>query len=77
MKKVNERKKDGGRYVVKRMRLLNYLIERGFSKYEVITDPTNPKFNWFLFEKTPELETAVEDYFAKLNAKKVEQTTIH
>jgi predicted aspartyl protease len=59
-------------YTVKRLRLLKYLIDKGFSNYEVIPDPTNPKYNWFLFENTPQLEEAIEAYFSELNAKKLE-----
>lgn len=51
-------------FYVKRMRLLNYLINEGFTKYEVIPDPTSTKgYNWFMFKKTPELERALGEYF--------------
>lgn len=54
-------------YFVKRLRLLNYLITKGFKDYEVIPDPTSHKgYNWFVFERTPEFDAAVAKYFAQL-----------
>lgn len=54
-------------YTVKRLRLLQYLVERGFKDYVVVPDPTTSKrYNWFIFENTPELEDAVKEYFAHL-----------
>lgn len=53
-------------YYVKRIRLLSYLLEHGFTKYEVIPDPTSKKgYNWFVFKRTPEFDKAIEDYFAR------------
>lgn len=74
---MNECRHASAHYTVKRMRLLKYLIDKGFSKYEVIPDPTNPKYNWFLFENSPALEMAIEAYFAELNAKRLEASKIH
>jgi hypothetical protein len=55
-------------YFVKRLRLLNYLIERGFRQYEVIPDPTSHKnYNWFVFKRTPEFDEAIAEYFAQFN----------
>lgn len=70
---MNECKHNSAHYTVKRMRLLKYLIDKGFSNYVVIPDPTNPKFNWFLFENSPQLEIAIEEYFTELSNKKIEQ----
>lgn len=51
-------------YYVKRLRLLNYLIQKNFRDYEVIPDPTSNKgYNWFVFKRTPELNKALEEYF--------------
>lgn len=53
-------------YYAKRLRMLSYLIERGFKDYEVIQDPTSKKgYNWFVFKRSPELDKAVNEYFAK------------
>lgn len=55
-------------YYCQRLRLLNWLISRGFTKYEVIPDPTSHKnYNWFIFERTPEFDKAIEEYFAQFN----------
>ena len=52
-------------YIVKRLRLLQYLISRGFKDYTIIPDPTSTKkYNWFVFEQSEALEEAVKDYFA-------------
>lgn len=50
-------------YTVKRLRLLQYLKERGHMESATIPDPTNPKYNWWLFDNTPELEMDIEAYF--------------
>lgn len=52
-------------YTCKRLRLLDYLVDRGFKPFKTIPDATNTKFNWWLFENTPELEKAIENYFNK------------
>lgn len=55
-------------YYVKRLRVLSYLIERGFRDYEVIPDPTSTKgYNWFVFKRTPEFNAVIEEYFAQFN----------
>lgn len=51
-------------YYVKRLRLLDHLVSLGFTKYEVIPDPTSHKnYNWFVFKRTPEFDKAVNEYF--------------
>lgn len=61
-----ERKcKHGRYYYCKRLRMLGWLKERGFLPCETIPDVNNPKFNVFVFENTPELEDAIEEYFSK------------
>ena len=52
-------------YTVKRMRLLEYLMNKGFKPAKTIPDATNPKYNWWLFVNTPELETEIHNYFNK------------
>ena len=53
-------------YYVKRLRLLNFLIQKGFRDYEVVPDPTSRKgYNWFLFKYTDELHAALEEYFGQ------------
>lgn len=55
-------------YFVKRLRLLNVLISKGFRDYDVIPDPTSKKgYNWFVFKRTPEFDAAIEEYFGQFN----------
>lgn len=54
-------------YTVKRLRLLQYLKEKGFTKYTVIPDPTTSEpYNWFVFQNSEELEAALNEYFKNL-----------
>lgn len=50
-------------YTVKRLRLLEYLLDKGFEVAKTIPDPSNPKYKWWLFVNTPELEAVVTEYF--------------
>jgi hypothetical protein len=53
---------------IKRLRILQYLVSKGFTKYEIIPDPTSNKgYNWFVFKNTPELQEALNDYFQEFN----------
>lgn len=58
---------DYKKIIVKRVRLLQYLVEKGFRDYEIIPDPTSNKgYNWFIFKHTPELKEVVDKYFENL-----------
>ncbi len=50
-------------YTCKRLRLLEFLVNNGFEPVKTIPDATNTKYNWWLFENTPELEKVIEIYF--------------
>jgi hypothetical protein len=52
-------------YTVKRLRMLEYLMDKGFEPVKTIPDPINPHYKWWLFTNSPELEKVVTDYFAK------------
>lgn len=54
--------------IVKRLRLLQYLLDRGFTDYKIIPDPTSTKagYNWFVFKNTPELQQIVDEYFVNI-----------
>lgn len=65
--KDTEHKRDY--YTCKRLRLLQYLKESGFTPYATIPDPTNVRFSWWLFENTPELQKCVDQYFKELKEK--------
>ena len=61
MQQTNERQY----YYCKRLRLLDYLIGKGFRADGTMPDAKNPKYKVWRFEKSPELEAALEKYFAE------------
>lgn len=52
-------------YYCKRLRLLDYLITKGFRAVGVMPDFNNPRYKVWKFENSPELEKALAEYFAK------------
>ena len=60
---MNERKKPRY-YYCKRLRLLDYLVRRGFRALGTMPDAKNPKYNVWKFEYTPELDKTLREYFA-------------
>lgn len=58
--------KHGEYYTVKRLRLLEYLLKNGFEPESTIHDPTNIKYNWWIFKNSCELETCIDTYFENL-----------
>lgn len=52
-------------YYCKRLRLLDYLISKGFRAVGTIPDTNNPRYKVWRFENSPELEQALADYFAE------------
>ncbi len=58
--------KHNSTYTVKRLRLLQFLVNKGFKDYTIIPDPTSTKnYNWFVFENTEALEEALNEYFSR------------
>ena len=53
-------------YTCKRLRMLEYLKNNGYAPFATIPDPTNARYNWWLFENTPEFEALVSAYFEQL-----------
>ena len=53
-------------YTCKRLRLLEYLLNLGFNPVKTIPDAINPRYNWWLFTNTPELEGAITAYFSEI-----------
>ena len=58
-------------YTCKRLRLLKYLMDRGFKPFTTIPEPNNHNMHWWLFKNTPELEKCVDEYFKELKAKQL------
>ena len=52
------------KFVCKRLRLCNYLMERGFTPCKVEPDKKNPQYSIYLCEETPALTAAVIHYFS-------------
>ena len=53
-------------YTCKRLRMCEYLIKQGFTPTATIPDATNPRYNWWLFDNTPDLMAAVDEYFTNV-----------
>ena len=49
-------------YICKRLRLLEHLRMKGFIPYQILPDVRNPKYLVWMFENTPELADAVEEF---------------
>lgn len=64
---MKEQCKHGEWYTVKRLRLLDYLCNEKHMYPEYQTpDPTNPRYSWYVYKNTPELEKNLDEYFRKL-----------
>lgn len=50
-------------YTCKRSRMLDYLLDKGFTPSSEGHDWNNPKYKVWHFVNTPELEVAVNEYF--------------
>lgn len=55
--------KHGKVFVCTRLRMLNYLRKLGFIPFETVAEIDNPKYLNWLFENSPELEIAINNYF--------------
>lgn len=53
-------------YTCKRLRLLEFLKKKGFVPIMTLPDVDNPRYNVWRFKNTPELEDAIDEYFANL-----------
>lgn len=66
------RKEKNPVYYCKRLRLLKYLLDNGFVWREKIPDPMSdtPNYSIWIFDRTPELTAALDEYFAEMGIKK-------
>lgn len=63
---MNKQCKHGEWYTVKRLRLLNYLCnEKNLYPECQMPDPTNPRYSWYRYRNTPELEAYLDEWFMK------------
>lgn len=54
----------GRYYYCKRLRMLEYLRNKGFLPTTTIPDMNNPRYNIWLFEWTDDFDSAMKEYFA-------------
>ena len=47
------------KFVCKRLRLCNYLMDRGFFPYQVEPDKNNTRYNVYIFENTPAVDCKI------------------
>lgn len=69
--KDNKQCKHGEYYLCKRMRMLEYLRNKGFIPEATLPDMQNPKYYVWRFKNTPELEDAINEYFEILQTNKM------
>lgn len=55
--------KYGNTYVCQRLRLLEYLKDKGFTSWTTVPDLRNPKYSVWITKNSVELEKAVAEYF--------------
>ena len=58
--------KHGETYCCRRLRLLEYLLNKGFEPYATVPEPENYKYKNWLFHNSEELEETINTYFKKL-----------
>jgi hypothetical protein len=57
--------KHGEYYTCKRLKLLQWLLDKGFFPEYDMPDPDNLKYKWWKFKNSPELEDTIEEFFSK------------
>lgn len=62
MNEVKECKHKSPIYVVKRIRLLDYLVSKNLFPNAIQPDATNPHYKNWIYKNTPELEAALAAY---------------
>lgn len=51
-------------YICKRLKLLDFLMKKGFEVIDVVPDAKNPLYNCWRFKRTPEILEAVDEYYS-------------
>ena len=62
--------KHGEYYTVKRLKMLEWMLNRGFEPIKDIPDPNNWRYKHWIFKNSPEFEDAVDAYFENMYANK-------
>lgn len=66
----NKAMEHGPVYRVHKIRMLNWLMDRGWEPFETIREPSNPRFYNWLFHNSPEFEEDVRTYIKQQRARK-------
>lgn len=53
-----------GVYFCKRLRVLEWLSNKGFTPFTTIPDRYNPRYSVWLFKSSPELDACIKDFYA-------------
>ena len=62
---MNELKHKREFYTCRRLRLLKYLLDKGFEPEAEVPDPQNYRYKLWLFRNSLELEEALDEYFSQ------------
>ena len=62
MNEIKECRHKSPIYVVKRIRLLDYLVSKNLFPNAIQPDATNPHYKNWIYKNTPELEAALAEY---------------
>lgn len=57
-------------YICKRLRMLEFLRNKGHMPFKIMPDVNNPKYNVFYFTNTAELEDSIYEYFEMIEKRK-------
>ena len=52
-------------YVCRRMKLCSFLLSKGFKYEKTEKDKFNDKYTVWIFQSSPELRLAIEEYYAQ------------
>ena len=66
--------KYGKYFCCTRLRMLDYLTQKGFMYERVATDKTNPRMKNWIYRNSPELEDAITAYFKMQRERKEKES---
>lgn len=55
-------------YFCTRLRLLDFLLKKGFKVQATLPNARNPQFKCWMFDRTPDLLAAVDEFYNNLPA---------
>ena len=60
-------KNENKQYICTRPKLYSFLVERGFIPKSVAAHFTIPNYHVWIYDRTPELMSAIDEFFNNLN----------